>query len=327
VGRSLEDDAVISTKHAIVYLALCLLTAPSAHAQSQPAAITFDSGQTLLMFMQPDEASEILANHRPSAVDPRSPAESAVIAECARGSAGRGVVSKGILSGIQRQAVNAVLAQVSERVRREIDQYSTMFSQSASIDYYAPSPAPATNHRLQTQYSCFRFAQADLTPSGNLDIAFDFVAAIGIADAQDAVIVRPLRLFVARPSVKSKDRSLGIAIGMRADAIWREATRGVKDTVWDETVLRDGIDLAKGPALRYFLDGSAPDVRLPLPPTSVGVDTARPYGHIDVTVTAAEVGALPTSLELLGDIFLPSRDRSAGLLYQAAAARTQPLVR
>ncbi len=92
-------------------------------------------------------------------------------------------------------------------------------------------------------------------------------------------------------------------------------------------MLRDGVDLTKGPALNYFLDATAPELRLPLPPTSVGVDTARPYGRIEVTLTAAEVGALPTSLELLGDIFLPSRDRSAGLFYQAATARAQTFPR
>ncbi len=308
-----------------VWFLLAVVAAPSALAQSPPAAMTFDSPQTLLMFMQPDEATGILAIHRPTAIDPRSPTEAAVIGECTRGSSAPGVVPKGIFSGLQKQVVNVILAQVSERIRREIDQYSTMFSQRAAIDFYAPgsSSTRAYDDRLRSRYSCFRFAQADLTQAGDLDVAFDFVAAIGIADTQDAVIVRPLRLFIGRPSVKSKDRSLGIAIGIHADAIWREATRGVKDTIWDEVVLSDGSDLTSGPALRYFLDGSAPEVRLPLPPTSVGVDTARPYGRIDVSVTAAEVGALPTSLEVLGDIFLPSRNRSSTLLYTAAAARPQ----
>jgi hypothetical protein len=279
--------------------------------------------------MQPDEAEASLASQRPPTIDPRSPAEAAVIDACTRGGAGRGIVPKGIFSSLQKQVVNAVIAQVSERVRREINEYSTLFSQAASIDYYAPrsSAARADDDYLQARHACFRFAQADLTQSGDLDVAFDFVAAIGIADSQDAVIVRPLRLFVGRPSVKSKDRSLGIAIGIRADAVWREATRGVQDTVWDDIVLRDHVDLSKGPTLQYFLDATGPELRLPLPPTSVGVVTTRPYGRIDITLTAAEVGALPTTLEVLGDIFLPSRDRSAGLLYQAAAARAQTLSR
>lgn len=310
-------------------LVLALVAVPAALAQSQPAAMTFDSRQTVLMFMQPDEAEATLASHRPSTIDPRSPAEAAVIEKCSRGTTGRGTVPKGSFSSLQKQVVNAVIAQVSERVRREIDQYSTLFSQVASIDYYAPRSLAARtgDDLLQARHTCFRFAQADLSQSGDLDVAFDFVAAIGIADSQDAVVIRPLRLFVGRPSVKSKDRSLGIAMGIRADAVWREATRGMQDTVWDATVLRDGADLTKGPALNYFLDAAVPELRLPLPPTSVGVDTARPYGRIDVTLTAAEVGALPTSLELLGDIFLPSRDRSGGLLYQAATARAQTLPR
>ncbi len=308
---------------------LSFIAAPTVLAQSQPAALTFDSRQTLLMFMQPDEAESILAAHRPATIDPRSPAEAAVIDACTRGSIGRGIVPKAIFDSLQKQVVNAVLAQVSDRVRREIAQYSMLVSQVATIDYYAPrtSAVRAVDDRLQARHACFRFAQADLSPSGDLDVAFDFVAAIGIADSQDAVIVAPLRLYVGRPSVKSNDLSLGIALGIRADAVWREATRGVKGTVWDEVIVTGGVELAKGPALEYFAERPGSEIRLPLPPTSVGIDSGRPYGRIDVTLTAAEVGALPTSLEVLGDILLPSRDRSAGLLYQAAAARTQAFSR
>ena len=69
-------------------LALALAAVPAALAQSQPAAMTFDSRQTLLMFMQPDEAEATLASHRPSTIDPRSPAEAAVIETCSRGGSG-----------------------------------------------------------------------------------------------------------------------------------------------------------------------------------------------------------------------------------------------
>lgn len=309
----------------VLLIALTGTWTQPALAQNQPVAVAFDGRQTMLVFMAPDEAEQVLASQRPATIDPRSPAESEVIKRCTQDRASSGVLPKGLFTTLEKQAVNFVLAQVSERVRREIDEYSAMFTQTASIDYFAAMPASsASTGGLQARHSCLRFAQADLDASGSVEVGFDFVAAIGIAESNDAVLLQPLRLYVGRSAAKSKDRSFGVALGIRADAVWRDQTRGLKETIWDEVVLTEGVELAGGPALRYFSGVPDLELRLPMPPVSVGVDTSEPYGRIDVTMTGAQVGALPTTLDLLGDMLLPTRDRTAGLIYLAAAARGKP---
>jgi hypothetical protein len=302
-----------------------LMFVPMASGQSQTAAVTFDSRQTVLLFMQPDEAAYELSRFRPSLADPNSSAERAVVQECSRGRRSDGTTSKGFLGSLQKPIVNFLLAQVTDRVRRELAEYSSVFSQSIATDFYSGQPETRSLQQgaLDTQSSCFRFSQGDLGHAGVMDLAFDLVVSVRIADSRDAVILKPLRLYLGQTSAKSADGSLGVAVAVRADGVWRDMTRGIKDDIWDEVILVTAADLSRGPVLMYEPELTQPDVRLPLPPVSFGVDSSRPFGRIDVTVTAAQAGTLPTSLELLGDILLPSKDQKARLLYLAADARAR----
>ena len=278
--------------------------------------MVFEPRQTMLLFIRPGEAEALLDNHRPAAIPVSSWREAAIIERCNRGVGSRAIAAKGMLSGPKGAAIRLVIAGLSQLVRREIEEYSVLFSHRASIDYYSASAAHGTG-LVQSEYSCFRFAQADVGPSGNIEVAFDLVAALDVAESNDAVLLTPLRLYVAQPSGKSRSRTVGVAVGIQADAVWREEYRGRKERVWDERILAEGLDLNDGPVAKYYLDVAGAERRLPLPPVSFGVVTSGPYGRIEVTVSAGEVGELPTSLEALGAL-LSARDPLTPLLFQAA---------
>jgi hypothetical protein len=70
--------------------------------------------------------------------------------------------------------------------------------------------------------------------------------------------------------------------------------------------------------VHYFNSTDTQGTRLPLPPISVAVDSTRPFGRIKVRMSAAQVGSIPTSLELLADALLVEPDTKGNLLYIAA---------
>ena len=310
-------------------LASPALTAPPA-AGAGRILVTFAPTRAVLVLIPGAEATAALADHRLANMDPTSAAEAAVLRECAAGESQHEQVAKGFLWSVVTQAWRVILHPFAVSVHDELLKYSRVSEASAGGDYYrADDPgvaagadaSPGAAHALNSRVSCLRFTRFTNGEPNADEVALDFVASVRLDPAGDAIRLRPLRLFISKADAKSADGHYSVAIGVRANAVWRDEFVGHSDKVFEETVATESVDLKSGPFLKYYPTGAMSGMRVPIVPVSFGVDRSHDFGHAEFSVSAAELGSPSQTLTLLADVLPDPNEPMEKLLVAAALAR------
>ena len=281
--------------------------------------------QTELTFIEGRDAVRLLAEHRIQTVDMDSVAERALVGFCSNGEAQRTGADKGIIMEFFGQILSMTLEKVADRVRAEIGKYTAISERNQRLDYYRGTPAAAGPGRLESRYQCLHFVRLQPNAAGGADVALDVVAGVGLDTARDAIVLRPLRLFVAKSTARSATGHYGVAISVKADAVWRDALVGHQGTVFDLTIASESIDLASGPFIKYYPTDVFGGRRVPIVPISTDIDRSHDFGRADFTVSAAEIGTPPATLTLLSQLFPLTTERRARLMIEAAIISNLPL--
>ena len=304
-------------------MAACLGAACPAAAET--VTIPLPPMQTELTFIEGRDAVRLLAEHRLQTVDMDSAAQRALVAFCSNGEAQRATADKGIIMEFFGQILSMTLEKVADRVRAEIGKYTAISERNERLDYYRGSTSAAGSGRLENRYQCLHFVRVQPNASGGSDVALDVVAGIGLDTARDAIVLRPLRLYVAKSTARSATGHYGVAISVKADAVWRDTMVGHQGTVFELTLASESIDLAGGPFIKYYPTDVMGGRRVPIVPISADIDHSHDFGRVDFTVSAAEIGTPPATLTLLSQLFPLTTERRARLLIEAAIISNLPL--
>lgn len=304
-------------RRALTGVAFLLSTAGLA-AHAEPATVTFAPTQTVLHMIAAEDAAHALADQRPAAVDETSVAETALLSYCENGVPQRTAATKFFMSQLVSPGLRILLNPIAARVHEELAKYSSLAVATASVDFYRGNDAGGTSHRLDSKYTCVRFTRYTPSDSGPGDVAVDFVAGIRLDAQRDALVLRPLRLFIAKAGARSATGHYGVAIELRADAVWRDEFAGHQGPVFQQTIANEKIDLEAKSALKYYPIEAAGGVRVPILPVSYGIDRSQDFGRAVFAVSVAEVGAPPATLTLLAELLPSSPDSLAKLVVLAA---------
>ncbi len=305
--------------------AIAASIAVAAPVLAETVTIPLPPMQTELTFIEGRDAVRLLAERRLQSVDMDSVAERSLVQFCSNGEAQRAATDKGLLMEFFGQILSMTLEKVADRVRAEIAKYTAISERNERLDYYRGSPAAAGSGHLESRYQCLHFVRLQPNAAGGADVALDVVAGIALDTQRDAIVLRPLRLYVAKATARSATGHYGVAISVKADAVWRDAMVGHQGTVFDLTIATESIDLGTGPFTKYYPTDVMGGRRVPIVPVSVDVDRSRDFGRVDLTVSAAEIGTPPATLALLSQLFPLTTERRARLMIEAAIISNLPL--
>jgi hypothetical protein len=321
-------------------LAALLLASPASAAPpgggAEHVLVTFAPTRAVLVLIPGAEAAAALADHHLADIDATSAAEAAVLRECSAGEIQRAEVAKGFLWSVVTQAWRVILHPFAVSVHDELLKYSRVSEASASGDYYraddpgggtgggagvGPGGRPAPAGALDSRISCLRFTRFTTGEANADEVALDFVASLRLDPARDAIRLRPLRLYISKADARSADGHYSLAIGVRANAVWRDEFVGHNDKVFEETVATESVDLKNGPFLKYYPTEATGGKRVPIVPVSFGVDRSHDFGRAEFAVSAAELGTPSQTLTLLADVLPDPNEPIEKLLVAAALAR------
>jgi len=278
---------------------------------------TFAPTRAVLVLIPGAEAAQALADHRPEMIAGSNSAEAELLHECAAGETQHAQAQKGFLFALAVRAWHILLHPFAVSVHEELLKYAKVSDASATGDYYRANDA-AGGTPLESRISCLRFIRFVNTDSGADDVALDFVASVRLDTDRSAIRLRPLRLYVSQAGAKSVNGHYAVAIGVRAEAVWRDEFAGHSGKVFDATVASEGVDLKSGAFLKYYPTDAASGIRVPIVPISFGVDRSHDFGRAEFAVSVAELGTAPQTLTLLAEI-LPDPDEKLEKLLVAAA--------
>ena len=305
------------TLMAVVVAAQCADAVAADPAERQ--SVTLAPTRAVLVLIPGTGAKQALSEHRPRSVDPTSPAEAAMVRDCANGESQGPQASRGFLWTFATQAWQVALQPVAAAVHEELLKYARVSDATASGDYYRGGDLAGSAAPLNNRISCIRFTRFAAVDSDADEVALDFVASVQLDAAHDAILLRPLRLYIAQSGVKSVDGHYAVAVSVRADAVWREEFSGHHAQIFEQTLLTQSVDLKPGAYLKYYAADAASGRRVPIIPTSFGVDRSRDFGRAEFGVRVAELGTAPETLKVLAEM-LPDPDEKVGQLLIAAAA-------
>jgi hypothetical protein len=306
-------------QRAAPWLAAWLLAIPGARAddagKGERAALTFGPTRALLMLIPGEEAAQSLAFNAPPTIDPASEPEAALLRDCSADSEHQ-LATRGLILSAGEKAWRILLHPLAVAVHDELLKYGTVSRAAASGNYYRGVSARSTA-MLSARISCVRFLRYQQSTGEDALVALDFVASVHLDPAHDAIRLRPLRLYVAQAGAKSANGRYSVAVSMRADAVWRDEFAGHQGVVFEQTVAAEALDLKAGPYLTYY-PADAPGIRVPIVPTSYGIDRNHDFGQAEFSVSVAELGTTPATLKLLSEM-LPDPDEKTGQLLISAA--------
>jgi hypothetical protein len=289
-------------------------------AFAEPTILTYAPAQTRLQLIAAEDAAQALGQQRVPGTDATSQPETDLLAYCSNGAVQRAATPKSFFEWFLSPVLRIALNPLAVRVREELLRYSVVTTGTTSVDFYQGSPPGDRARHLKTRYRCLRFTRFVTNAAGSTDIGLDFVGGIGLDPAEDAIVLRPLRLFIDKAAAKSSNGRYGVALALRADAVWREEFAGHRQSIFEQTMATDNVDLRSGSFLKYYGVDETRNQRVPIVPVSSGIDQARDFGRADFTLSVAEFGAPPAILALLSEIFPPSDEGLASLLLKAALA-------
>ena len=308
-----------------VLLALCAGSVTAADAPPRTFTMALEPTTTQLLFIEGRDAARMLADQRPPPATADSAGERALVAYCSNGEPQRAFTEKGFVTSIATAIIKLVIAEAAERVHAELSKYSAISEQTQRIDYYRGATAPNAGARLESRYQCLRFTRLATGRGGAPEVALDFVAGIGLDTDGTAILLRPLRLYVSKADARSATGRYGVAVGVRAEAVWRDAIQGHEGIVFEKRITAGMIDIAPGPFLAYYPIELAGGQRIPIVPVSVDSDRSHDFGRVDFTVSVAETGIPPVTLALLAQWLPGTPDRRAQLLLDAATVLIQAI--
>jgi hypothetical protein len=304
-------------------MAVAVAVQCSGAAAADPAereSVTLAPTRAVLVLIPGTAARQAMSEHRPRAVDPTSPAEAALVRDCANGESQGPQASRGFLWSFATQAWRVALHPVAVAVHEELLKYARVSDATASADYYRGGDLTGSTAPLNSRISCLRFTRFAGAESDSDEVAVDFVASVQLDAAHDAILLRPLRLYIGQGGAKSVDGHYAVAVSVRADAVWREEFSGHHAQIFEQTLLTQSVDLKPGAYLKYYAtDPAASGTRVPIIPTSFGADRTRDFGRAEFGVRVAELGTPPETLKLLAEM-LPDPNEKVGQLLIAAAA-------
>jgi hypothetical protein len=318
---------MLSARSGAELVMVLTLGAAVARADGGPQTVWVALGPTTtdVAFIEGRDAERLLAERRPPPVDAGGAAERQLVSYCANGETQRTAAEKGLVTELIGAVVGLVLDKAADRVRAELAKYSSLSERTTRIDYYRGSPAAAGGARLESRYSCARFTRLAAQPNGAYDVVLDLVAGIGLDTARDAILLRPLRLYVSKAAARSVTGHYGVAIGIRGEAVWRDASVGHQGVVFDQTIASEAIDLTGKPFLAYYATEPMGGARVPIVPISSDTDRSHDFGRADITVRVAETGVQPATLTFIAQFLPTTTDPRTRLLLEAAAIASQPL--
>jgi hypothetical protein len=309
--------------HCALYRAGALLAAGlPLLALAQPRPLAFAPEQTQLKLIPVEDAGRMLAEQGPRSIDPASPAEAELVTYCANGTPQRAEAPKVLLAPFLSPAIHILLNPVAARIHEELAKFSSLAAATTSVDYYRGSAPPDRTTRLEARYRCLRFTRFVTDPSGAPVVALDFIGGVGLDSPRDAILARPLRLYVSKADARSANGRYGVAIELRALAVWRDEVAGHQATVFEATLATETVDLRSRSYLKYYGTEAPAGQRVPIVPVSFGIDRSQDFGRAAFTVSVAETGAPPATLVLLGDLLPASPDSMTLLMAKAALAAT-----
>jgi hypothetical protein len=294
-------------------------------AQAQRAPVSFAPTRAVLVLIPGAEASQALGAHPPGSIDAASAREEELLRDCADGEAQRAPGRKGFLWDFAVRAWRVMLHPIAVSVHEELLKYASVSAASASGDYYRGTDtgggsAGVSSAGVSSRISCLRFTRFSSTDAANDEVALDFIASLRLDAAHDAIRVRPLRLYISQAAAKSVNGRYAVAIGLRADAVWRDEFTGHRGNVFEETIARESVDLKSGSFLKYYPGEAGSGTRVPIIPISFGVDRNHDFGRAEFGVSVVELGTPPATLTLLSEMLPDPEEKLSKLLIDAALA-------
>jgi hypothetical protein len=320
----MQNRRSMASRVAATALLLVLAGAAQGDAPAQTVPVVLAPTTAQFYFIEGRDAARLLGNWRPPSVDADGASERQLLAYCSAGEPQRAAGERGFVTDVLSTLFSFALDKAAERVRAEIAKYSAISERTGRIDYYRSSSQPAGAGRLDSRYACLRFTRLASDAGGGSDVALDFVAGIGLDSDHDAILLRPLRLYVSKSVARSATGRYGVAVAIRAEAVWRDASVGHQSVVFDQTIASESMDLSSRHFLSYYPTDPMTGRRVPIIPVSVDSDHGHDFGRADFTITAAETGVPPAVLTLLAQYLPTTVDRRTRLLQEAVAIVSQP---
>ena len=299
-------------------LAAPAVAAPAADAGHRES-VTFSPTRAVLALITGPEATQALSAHRPASIDANSTAEADLARECANGEAQHAQAAKGFVFDVVIRTWRLLLHPLAVSVHEELQKYAQVSSATASGDYYRGGESAGTAP-LSSRITCLRFTRFAGAEAGADQVALDFIAGVRLDRGRDAIRLRPLRLFISEGAAKSANGHYAVAIGVRADAVWRDEFTGHEGQVFEQTVATESVDLKRGSYLKYYPMDADSGTRVPIVPVSFGADRGRDFGNAQFGVSVAELGTPPATLTLLADMLPDPDEKLTKLLITAAVA-------
>lgn len=299
---------------ALLGTALAALPCAAGDNRGERQALVFAPTRTLLLLIPAEQTTQMLAQYPLPGTDAASEMEADLARSC---SGGEGqMTTRGFFPAAAEKVWRVLLYPIALAVRDELQKYATVSEARASGNYYRGIPAHGAT-ALTNRISCVRFVRFAALTEGDEQVALDFVASVRLDPAHDAIRLAPLRLFIAQAGAKSVNGRYSVAISMGADAVWRDEYSGHEGQLFEHTIATESVDLKSGSYLKYF-PAQELGVRVPVIPTSFGVDRSHDFGLAEFSVSVAELGTAPTTLKVLSEM-LPDTDQKATQLMIAAA--------
>ncbi len=215
------------------------------------------------------------------------------------------------------------VGKIDTKLQDKVREYTAVYQGLADFQLYERSPdGPQLAHPL------LRLTR--LVPRGGDEVAaFDLLAQIRIID-REVLKIRPLRLFVNEVAAKTQDDYLGLAVSLKADAVWREGRDSHRraDALAIEELLARRIETGQGhlPLYEtYWSDKPEEDQAIwasipsqALPPWSSYDEVSYGGSHLALRVAVAEAGNVPWLIKNAAKIFHAKRDDIVSLLESAA---------
>jgi len=221
-----------------------------------------------------------------------------------------------IIAAVANEVISYILDKVEKELAKEIEQYTATYAASTTVNpVYSPGEStPALHHK------CLRFvrtlAQKDVV-DGNSYLAFDLIAQLRLAPGNEAIQIRPLRLFYAAPQAKGSEFST--VVSLSSTSFWLQKNTGKTQQTFDTTIIKvkRNFDDKDETSFKYFDDaGWDSAVTVPLLPWSSNKDAYR-GGNAHMTFTVAEAGRPPKHLELMAKVFKSQKEAIATKMSEA----------
>ena len=241
----------------------------------------------------------------------------------------------GLITYAAGELAKYIIAKSKKSLKNKLDTYVAQYSNSPKENSIYRS---VVNNVPRLSSNCIRF-----TRSNNKKVSLDLLTRITIEN--HTLKIQPLRLYannVLVPSEEKEDKkSVSIAFGFKANAIWASDSRGKEEVVFQKTLFTEKLSIGEGNTVsaidktegqvKYYLTNdenkastNVASIRLPLVPWTPYSRPDEKNGFASFVMTATEVGVKPELSVLLHKLIAKNEDYLSGLLKDALVSRIKP---